>query len=170
MTEDKQPILLALGRGHNGFYCPQSRFHLVGKLKPQAHWPADLPFTDDIKRGVLSGTLIDVNKVLTFDKVNYEFTADTPVNSGDRKKQQLIDAEEAAKKAVEEGRDPEDKEQGELLSESDIDESEKKDLLAFIKKNDLQLEGLNSRSNLDEVKAALKLHFGYTKAEEEKAE
>lgn len=165
MAEEKQPILLALGRGFNAFYCPKTRFHLVGVMKPQGIWPDGVALTDDVKRGLRGGTLVDVNKVLTAEDISFKITAATPMSSSDRKKQQLVDKEEGQKQAAEDGTANPDgsakAEQGELLSETDIDVASKKELEAFIKKNELQLEGINSRSTADDLKEALKLHFGY---------
>lgn len=173
MAEEKQPILLALGRGFNGFYCPKTRFHLVGVVKPQGIWPEGVDLTDDAKRALRGGTLIDVHKVLEPSSLDFKVTAETPMNTSDRKKQQLLQQEEGQKQAQEDGTlTPEGqapKEQGELLSETDIDEATKKELEAFIKKNELQLEGINSRATADDLKEALKVHFGY-KAPAEKTE
>jgi hypothetical protein len=174
MAEEKQPILLGLGRGYNGFYCPETRFHLVGVMRPQAHWPVDRPLTDDVKRALRGGTLVDVNGVLASEDVEFKVTESTPSSSSDRKKAQLLAKEEEQKQAQEDGTADEEgnpkKEQGELLSEPDIDEASAKDLKEFVKKNKLELEGINSRSNADELKEALKLHFGYIKAEEKDEE
>jgi hypothetical protein len=164
MAETKEPILLRLGRGHNGFYCPESRFHLVGVIKPQAHWPADQPLTTDVKRALRGGTLLDVNKVLAVKDLEIKSTETLPMSSADRKKAQLVYAEESLKEAQAEGKEV-TPEQGEILSEADIDGAEKKDLVAFIKKNNLELEGINSRSTADDYKIALKKHFGYKVAE-----
>lgn len=167
---EKQPILLALGRGYNGFFCPESRFHLVGVVKPQAHWPEKVALTKDVKRGLRGGTLVDVNKVLTPEDIDFKITADTPISATDRKKQQLLDAENEQVEASEAGELKEDgtvnKEQGTLLSEPDIDTANKTELISFIKKNEIELEGINSRSTADDLKEALKLHFGYTAAAE----
>lgn len=170
---EQQPILLRLGRGHNGFYCPESRFHLVGVIKPQALWPEGKELTTDVKRGVRTGTLVDVNKVLTEKDLELNNIGSLPFNTADRKKAQLIAQEEEQKEATEQGTLKEDgtvpAEQGELLSEPDIDSADKKTLQAFIKDNNITLEGINSRSTADELKTALKLHFGYIEAKEEEA-
>jgi hypothetical protein len=164
MAEEKQPILLRLGRGHNGFYCPESRFHLVGVIKPQAHWPADKPFTTDVKRALRGGTLVDINKVAALNDLEIKSMEGLPMNTSDRKKEQLLAAEEAQKQAQEKGEEIKP-EQSDILSESDITGAEKKELVSFMKKNELDLEGINSRSNTDELKEALKKHFGYVAAE-----
>ena len=169
MAEEKQPVILALGRGFNGFYCPKTRFHLVGIVKPQAVWPEGVALTDDVKRALRGGTLVDVNQTLSAEDISFKVTAETPMTSSDRKKQQLLDSEENQKLASEEGTLKEDgstpEEQSDLLSETDIDQADKKTLTAFIKKNDLQIEGVNSRTGVDDLKTALKVHFGYAEAE-----
>lgn len=175
MAETKQPIVLALGRGYNGFFCPETRFHLVGVMKSQAVYTAT-SLSEDVKRALRGGTLVDVNRVLSDeDKApGKNFIYNT--TSGERKKTILIQADEAAKEKKAEdaanGNEADDyvapnlsEQTGELLSESDIVSGTKKELLAFIEKTeDMELETLelNSRSNAEEIKDALLKHFGYS--------
>lgn len=163
---EQKDILLALGRGYNGFYCPESRFHLIGVVKPQAYWPKGLPLTEDAKRGVAGGTLVDVNGVLPADEVKFQAHGTTPMSSSDRKKAQQVEMEE---QGVDAGMEDYVADKS-IMSEPDIDNATKKELDAFIKKNAIVLDGVNSRTNLDDLKEALKVHFGYVevKAEEVK--
>lgn len=171
--EKKQPLVLALARGYNGFYCPETRFHLIGVMRPSAVYPHDT-LSEDVKRGLRSGVLIDVNKVLTEEDIKPGKNFNYFVTSGDRKKQMQQIAEENIKKQVAEdkknGVEKDDyvtqnlsKVQGDILSEPDILASTKKDLLAYIEKVGLELDelGLSARSTADEVREALLKHFGY---------
>lgn len=174
MAEQKQPLVLALGRGYNGFYCPETRFHLVGVMKPQALFTAKA-LSEDVKRGLRTGVLVDVNKVLTEEEIKPGKDFVHFVTSSDRKKAILVQADELAandqKKDKENGEEKDDyvapdfsKDSGELISESDILTKTKKELLAFIDKTDeLSLEALEltSRSTTDEVKEALLIHYNY---------
>lgn len=174
MTETKQPLVLRLGRGFNGFFCPETRFHLVGVMKPQAVYTAAF-LSEDVKRGLRGRTLIDVNGILSEDEIKPGKGYVHNVNASDRKKQILIQAEEQAKEKQESDAEkgiekddylsPDADAHGELISEPDILSGTKKELLAFIEKTDgLELEALdlNSRSGAEEVKTALLKHFGYS--------
>lgn len=172
--EQKQPLVLALGRGYNGFYCPETRFHLIGGMRPQAIYPAAV-LSEDVKRGLRGGTLVDVNKILTAEEIKPGKGFVYGTTAQDRKKAIQEQAEEVIKKEQEqdkkdgiEGKDyvvPNlSKQQGDFLSEPDILAGTKKELLAYIDKTDgLELEALEltSRSTSDEVKEALLKHFGY---------
>lgn len=159
---EQKDILLALGRGYNGFYCPESGFHLIGVLRPQGYWPKGLPLTEDAKRAIAGGTVVDVNKVLTEEDVKFRIHGSTPTSSADRKKIQQVQADEMREEA---GEEPVavDKQKN-VLSEPDIETATKKELETFIKDNELTLEGVNSRTKLEDLQEALKLHFGYKEA------
>lgn len=175
MAETKQPLVLRLGRGFNGFFCPETRFHLVGVMKPQAVYTAAF-LSEDVKRGLRGRTLIDVNGQLTEDDIKPGKGYVHNTNASDRKKQILIQADEQAKAKqesdAEKGIEKDDyvtpdasAQTGELISEPDIHSSTKKELLAYIEKTEgLELEALDlhSRSGAEEVKAALLKHFGYS--------
>ncbi len=180
MAEKKQPLILALGRGYNGFYCPKTRFHLVGVIKPSAPYPDGLALSEDVKRGLRGGTLVDVNKVLKAEDIAMNAGDSLVRTSSDLKREILVDAENAVKKAKKDY-DPEEhdgkddtyvavdfsNEQGELISESDILSSTRKDLMTFIADNEIKLEGINSRSTHDEIQQALLNHFGYNEKPED---
>lgn len=173
-AEQKQPLILSLGRGYNGFYCPETRFHLIGNLRPQGIYPAAV-LSEDVKRGLRGGTLVDVNGLLKKEDLAPAKGVQTPINSSERKKAILIQADEIAKQ--EQKLDMQDEnykddyvtpnfndQQGALLSESDIQSASKKELVAFIEKTeelDLEALKLNSRSTLDDMKEALMTHYGY---------
>lgn len=159
---EQKDILFALGRGYNGFYCPESGFHLIGVVRPQGYWPKGFPLTDDAKRALAGGTIVDVNKVLTEEDIKFRIHGSTPTSSADRKKIQQIQAEEVI---AEQGEEPVavDKEKN-VLSEPDIDTATKKELDAFMKENEITLEGVNSRTKLEDLQEALKVHFGYKEA------
>ncbi len=161
----KQPLLLALGRGYNGFYCPETRFHLIGVMKPQAIYPS-ATLSEDVKRGLRGGSLIDVNKILTEEDVapGKGFTAH--VTSGEMKKELAIKQEEQIKADEAKGQEPVaiDNQVGELMSEADLDAATGKVLLAFVDKTDgLTLEGLGltAKPRVEDLREALKKHFGY---------
>lgn len=174
MEETKQPLVLRLGRGFNGFFCPETRFHLIGVMKPQAVYTAAF-LSEDVKRGLRGRTLIDVNGILSEDEIKPGKGYVHNVNASDRKKQILIQADEQAKEKQEADAEkgiekddyltPDADAHGELISEPDILSGTKKELLAFIEKTEgLELEALdlNSRSGAEEVKTALLKHFGYS--------
>lgn len=176
MEETKQPqlLVLALGRGYNGFYCPETRFHLVGVMRPSAVYPFGT-LSEDVKRGLRGGTLIDVNGAIEKEalKPGKGFVYGT--TSSDRKKAITVQADDIVKKEqdadIKLGVEKDDyaapnfaNTQGELISEPDIQTSTKKNLTEFIDKAegiDLDSLGLNSRSTLDEMKEALMEHYGY---------
>lgn len=174
MAEQKQPLVFALGRGYNGFYCPETRFHLVGGLKPQAVYSA-AKLSEDVKRALRGGTIVDVNNLLTEEDIKPNKGTVAAVTSSDRKKAILIQAEEMAKeeraadkKSGEEKDDyiaPDFKGQKEqLISEPDILSFDKKELLKFIEDHEeLSLEELelNSRSTKDDIQKALMTKLGY---------
>jgi hypothetical protein len=166
MAEQKLRVF-RLGRGYNGFYCPETRFHLMGGIKPQDVYPADIPLSDAVKRGLRGGALVDVNKVVPIEEIL------TPKQL-ERYKQEIAQAKQEVKEEpqqvvqesqkqveVEETTDATTSEA--RLTEEEIETKTKSELLEFIKDNNLDLEqlGLNSRSNATEVKDALKKHFGY---------
>lgn len=165
LQKQEQDILLALGRGYNGFYCPASRFHLIGVVRPQGFWPKGLPLTEDAKRAIAGGTIVDVNGVLSTEDVKFQIHGTTPLSSNDRKKIQQVEMEEQGVDIGMEDYTPDKA----IMSEPDIDSATKKEIDAFIKKNAIVLEGVNSRTNLDDLKDALKIHFGYKVAEEVEA-
>lgn len=166
MAETKQPLLISLGRGFNGFYCPETRFHLIGVVKPQGIYPAET-LSEDVKRGLRSGSLIDVNKVLTEDDVKPGTTFVAHVTSGERKKEIAIQVEEQLK--ADEGKDKTEDEKlaeetGELLSETDVMTNSGKVLIAYIEKTDgisLESLGLTGGSKVADIREALNKHFGY---------
>lgn len=167
MAETKQPLLISLGRGYNGFYCPETRFHLIGVVKPQGIYPAD-KLSEDVKRGLRSGSLIDVNKVLTIDDVAAGENFMAHVTSGERKKDIMIQAEEKLKEeAGEDEKTAAQKlasETGEIMSEADIATSTGKVLFAYIEKTEgISLESLEltPNSKVADVRSALNKHFGY---------
>jgi len=191
--------LIALGKGYNGFFCPESRFHLMGGMKPQDYYPVGIPLSKAVKVGLRTGTLVDVNG--TIDPNEYVNGPDTmrrvvtvqPVNAAAIVQAAQIQsaqakADESAKKegddggqAVDEGgsndkstqsdSDQNDTPQSgnelslesERLTEEQIDNASRKFLLEYIEKHQISKEtlGLNSRSDAEEVKNALKIHFGY---------
>ena len=163
-AEAKKPIVLGLGRGYNGFYCPETRFHLIGVMRPTGVYPSDV-LSEDVKRGLRGGSLIDVNKVLTEADIlpGKNFVQHT--SSGDVKKILAVKQEEQAKEESNEGTSPSlDERVGTMLSEADIDTGSSKVLLAFVEKTEgLTLEGLglSSKPRVDDLRDALKLHFGY---------
>lgn len=161
---EQKDILLALGRGYNGFYCPESRFHLIGVVKPQAYWPKGLPLSEDAKRAIAGGTIVDVNNALSTEDVKFQIHGATPMSSNDRKKAQQVEMEE---QGVDVGTEEYVADKA-IMSEPDIDSATKKELDAFIKKNAIVLDGVNSRTNLDDLKDALKVHFGYKEVAEAK--
>lgn len=161
----KQPLLLALGRGYNGFYCPETRFHLIGVMKPQAIYPSET-LSEDVKRGLRGGSLIDVNKVLTEADVAPSKGFSEHITSGEVKKALAVKHEEKIKAEEEEGKEPVslDEQAGEMMSEADIDAATGKVLLSFVEKaEDLTLEGLglNAKPRVEDLREALKKHFGY---------
>lgn len=166
MAETKEPLLISLGRGFNGFYCPETRFHLIGVVKPQGIYPAE-KLSEDVKRGLRSGSLIDVNKVLTVDDVAPGENFVAHITSGERKKDIAIQTEEKLKETAGVEKTPEQKladETGEIMSESDIATNTGKVLLAYIEKTDgitLESLGLVASSKVSEIREALNKHFGY---------
>lgn len=166
MAEEKQPLLISLGRGFNGFYCPETRFHLIGVVKPQGIYPSET-LSEDVKRGLRAGSLIDVNKVLTVDDVAPGKNFVEHITSGERKKQIAIQVEDQLK--ADEGKDKSEDEllaaeTGDLLSESDVATNTGKVLLAYIEKTegiDLESLGLTASSKVADIRVALNKHFGY---------
>lgn len=161
----KQPLLLALGRGYNGFYCPETRFHLIGVMKPQAIYPS-ATLSEDVKRGLRGGSLIDVNKVLTEADVAPGKGFTQNITSGDVKKDLAVKQEEKLKAEEAQGKEQVaiDQQVGELMSEADLDAATGKVLLAFVEKTEgLTLEGLglNAKPRVEDLRDALKKHFGY---------
>lgn len=177
MEETKQPLVFALGRGYNGFYCPETRFHLVGVMRPQAVYAAS-HLSEDVKRGLRGGTIIDVNGTLTKEDVKPSKGFVYGTSSSDRKKMITVQGEEIIKKEqaadLIAGVEKDDYtapdfsgKSGLILSESDIQTNTRKELVKFIDESeelDLEKLSLNSRSTLDEVKDALMKHFGYGEA------
>jgi hypothetical protein len=205
--------LIALGKGYNGFFCPESRFHLMGGMKPQDYYPVGIPLSKAVKVGLRTGTLVDVNG--TIDPNEYMNGPDTmrrvvtvqPVNAAAivqaaQIQSAQVKADEGAKKdggdggktdenAKKEGGDggqvvdeggsndqstQSDSDQNDTpqsgnelslesegLTEEQIDNASRKFLLEYIEKHQISKEtlGLNSRSDAEEVKNALKIHFGY---------
>lgn len=176
MADQKQPLVIGLGRGFNGFYCPETRFHLIGVIKPSAVYTA-AKLSEDVKRGLRGGSLIDVNKLLTLDDLKPGDTFVANITSVDRKRANIELGEQIAldehKSDVAAGTEKDNyvlpdfsKESGEFLSEPDILTGTKKELLAYIAKTDgldLAELGLTTRSDAEDVKRALISHFGYDK-------
>ena len=163
--QENKPVVLALGRGYNSFFCPETRFHLIGVMRPSGVYPSKT-LSEDVKRGLRGGSLIDVNKVLTEADVlpGDKFAQHT--TSGEVKKKLAVQAEEQLKEADAKGEEqkPLNETVGSIMSETDIDTATSKVLLAFIEKHeDLTLEGLglSSKPRVDDMRNALKLHFGY---------
>ncbi|MNP05719.1 hypothetical protein D3C76_976770 [compost metagenome] len=185
--EQVQFHTIRLGRGRNGFFCPESRFHLMGGVKPQDNWPAAAPLTQAVKTGLGAGSLVDVygtipaealltpkqlRKLAEGGKVveeDEDFIMDDdddkqPAGGGNAPDSNANadandDANAGSDDDNEDGKAPE----GDKLTEEQIDGSTLKNLKAFIKEKELSMEdlGLNSRSDLDEYRHALKVHFGY---------
>lgn len=166
MAEEKQPLVISLGRGFNGFYCPETRFHLIGVVKPKGIYPA-ATLSEDVKRALRSGTLIDVNRVLTEDDVKPGENFSAHITSGERKKNIAIQVEEQLKTegTTEKSEDQRlAEETGELLSETDVATNSGKVLLAYIEKTDgidLESLGLTAGSKVADIREALNKHFGY---------
>lgn len=186
--------LIALGKGYNGFFCPESRFHLMGGMKPQDYYPVGIPLSKAVKVGLRTGTLVDVNG--TIDPSEYMNGPETmrkvvtihPVNAAAVAQAAQLQVAEENKDGGGEGGgngesddnnpdsnqnngDPNGNPQGgtelsldlERLTEEQIDTASRKFLLEYIEKHQISKEtlGLNSRSDAEEVKNALKIHFGY---------
>ena len=184
MAEQKQR-LIRLGRGYNGFYCAETRFHLMGGMKPQDVYPADRPLSDAIKRGLRGGTLVDVNRVIPLEELltpkqlakfkaqSQEQAPTEVVPTQEVKPQESTQVEDKGEEAPEgdaqdnvsdDTTDNADSTDAVVLSAEEIEAKTKGELLDLIKEQDLSLDelGLNSRSNASEVKAALNKHFGHT--------
>lgn len=181
MAENQvQAHLISLGRGHNGFFCPDSRFHLMGGVKPQAYWPAAAPLTQAVKVGLRAGSLRDVNGTIPLEAYYYKgknVVAAQPVKPESDDDDFIMDDDD--KSPANDGKTPEGdgKDQapggndgndgnapdGDKLTEEQIDATGRKDLLAYIKKHDIDMAtlDLNSRSTEEDIKNALKIHFGY---------
>ena len=160
----EQPLVFVLGRGHNGFYCPESNFHLIGELRPRQVYPHK-ELTDAVRAGVRYGILIDINGVLKPEDITVRKGADTYNTSEDLREQirgtEVVEAKEE--------QTTEDITKSIVMSEEDIDDATNKVLLAFIENNeDLTLEGLglSTKPRVEEVRTALKAHYGYIKTEE----
>lgn len=174
MAEEKQPLVLALGRGYNGFYCPETRFHLIGIMKPQDFYTAS-SLSEDVKRGLRGGTLVDMNDSLTKEDLKPGKGFNEHTSSSDRKKELSVETEEDIKKQkTEDIKNGEEKDDysatdfsgkhGTILSEPDILSGTKKELLKFVEDTegiDMDSLELNARSNVQEIKDALISHFGY---------
>lgn len=175
MEETKQPVVIGLGRGYNGFYCPEAKFHLIGGLRPQAAYPSAV-LSEDVKRGIRSGSLIDVNRVLSDDDIKPGATFAAHVTSGDRKKQIQIQTEEDTKLVdpdTQSEQEKLEKQSGEFLSETDVATNTGKVLFAYIEKTEglsLELLGLTKSSTVGDVRAALNKHFGYAQTEDQSQE
>ncbi|WP_422661763.1 hypothetical protein ACK8P5_25755 (plasmid) [Paenibacillus sp. EC2-1] len=168
--------IIKLARGYNGFFCPQTRFHLIGNIKPQAQYPADLPLSDSIKRGLRGGTLIDVNKVFSKEDLSLkgvpvavEIKRNTPSVSLDpvtlKQAGEDVQAGEYAQSDKDAtssvGLDQESQNTsqsvsgtegdvlyGELsaLSKEEIDNGKRSDLIDFIKGNEIDMAELDLNS------------------------
>lgn len=170
--------LIGLARGKNGFFCPVSRFHLVGGATPRRQWPAQAPLTQAVKVGLRSGTLVDVNRNIPFEayatksQLAMKFMAEQKAKEEGKSVEEIApqvadpvaptapDAATGVESQPTEGAPSED---GAILTEKEIDEMSKKDLLNFIKEQGIEKEelDLNNRSDEGEIKHALKVHFGH---------
>lgn len=167
MTALTQPVVIGLGRGFNGFYCPEAKFHLIGGLRPVASYTA-ATLSEDVKRGIRAGSLIDVNKVLSEDDIKPDYKYGQHMTSGDRKKAIQIQVEEALDTAKPDADKSEkeklEEETGELLSETDIATGTSKVLIAYINKTEgisMESLGLTGSSRVGDIRNALNAHFGY---------
>lgn len=182
MAENQPTVesyLIGLGRGRSGFFCPESRFHLMGGVKPQEFWPVAAPLTSAVKVGLRAGSLRDVYGNIPFEAYASKKELAKLAKSALSEDEDFIMDDEDQTGGKQPAKDPVDPNagsgsdddeggkaptpDGDKLTEAQIDEASLKDLKAFIKDHELSMEdlGLNSRSNLDEVRHALKVHFGY---------
>lgn len=162
MTEQVQSHTIGLARGHNGFFCPVSRFHLMGGIKPQGFWPAAAPLTEAVKVGLRGGTLVDVQRSIPREAYASEAELAAKSAASLSKTTEDVIKNQANANAGVDG-DTGSGFEGSSLTEDEIDNAKLKDLKEFVKKNDLSLDelGLDSRSDLEQYRDSLKLHFGY---------
>jgi len=175
--------LIGLARGRSGFYCPVSRFHLVGGAMPRKEWPAQAPLTQAVKVGLRSGTLVDMYKNIPFEAYATKSQLAAALMADIKQKQDGREDEtptpptaptapDALKEVGEPSETPPQENEpsgektndgGKVLTEEEIDGMSKKDLLNFIKEQGIEKEELdvNNRSDEDEIKHALKVHFGH---------
>lgn len=159
--------LLRLGRGYNGFFCPDSRFHLIGGIKPQGVYPADVPLSESVKRGLRGGGLVDVNKVIPKEEIlTAKQLAKLLAEQGEEVQEPVIaKVPESTPEASPTKEDESDKKaEVKGLTTEEIEKATKAELLEYIKENsDITLEDidLNSRSNATEIKTALNKYFGH---------
>lgn len=160
MTTTKEGLILSLGRGHNAFYCDESNFHLIGELRPRQ--PYKYPtLTEAVKTGIRCGVLIDTAGLLKPEDIKRGEDADLYVTSEDVR-------ERIRGAAVVENREEtsEDITKSIVMAEEDINDATLKVLTSFVEKNEeLSFEslGLTSKPRIDELRSALKKHYGYTK-------
>lgn len=170
MAENQR--LIRLQKGHNGFFCPDSRLHLIGGLKPQAFYPEGLALSDSVKRGLRGGSLVDVygtcQEELTGVAPSVAQAVAAPVQAAVAPVagsiiQDPLDKDPNAPAGKDSEEDKNEFASKSYLTGFEIDEATLKDLQAFIEGNQIPLEdlNLNSRSKLADVREALKKHFGH---------
>ena len=164
--------LIRLARGKNGFFCPVSRFHLIGGVKPQDVYPAGLPLSDAVKRGLQFGGLIDVSGSFQEELNGVKPSVDAPVATATvgadnqpptppvTPPQQPQEPQAPVTPPAGDGNEF-DYETAVSLTLEQIESATKKQLVAFIEGNSIDLVDLdlNSRSKEDDYKEALKKYF-----------
>lgn len=154
--------LFRLNQGYGELFCPETRFHLIRGIRPQGVYPADLPLSEILKRGLRGGTILDVNGAVSEDELkglprSVESEESTIVQKAPQETVEapVVESTDQAEEVKEEA--------AEGLSVEDINEMTKAEMKEFIEQNNLSNEelGLNSRSNADEHKDALKKYFGH---------
>lgn len=156
--------LIRLARGKNGFFCPVSRFHLIGGIRPQDVYPAGRPLTEALKRGLKYGSLVDVNGSFTEELNGGTPSVNAPVATASvapAQNQQAVTPPADLPPIVGSPIDF-DYETAVSLTLEQIEAATKKQLVAFIEGNSIDLVDLdlNSRSKEEDYKEALKRKFG----------
>jgi hypothetical protein len=151
--------LFRLQRNVNGFFCPDSRIHLIGGLRPQAKYPAGVGLTPALKRALLGGTIIDVNGTVTQE----ELEGKTVVTGAGPAAKSITQALAEAGHVIE-TKLP--------ITEVEVDAMSRSELLDYVKKNKINLNqyngSLNNKSATEEWRDALKVHLGFIELPTEK--
>ncbi len=158
-----------LPRGVGAFFCPDSNLHLIAGHHPRGTYPAGQPLSPSVKRAIRGGGLIDINGTVTEEllsgRVGPTALSDPGANVLVLKPEtQPVAAQTNLNAEVANTNKP-------LLSEMDIDNSEKAELLTYCKEHGIEFtkfqsaEGkpVTTRSELKDIQFAIKQHYGYIK-------